>query len=130
MLQSIATSSSTPITQEDNIVEKTLLSIQEKVMDYYDTHATIFSIVESLSVFPFQFELLEQLGFEGYSVLVNTSALQTHLIATSKGKTYHKCRQQMSKPLENPFIGHVFSDNPGKARFIYCTCKVHLMLYL
>lgn len=72
---------------EENIVEKTLLAIQEK------------------------FELLEQLGFEGYSILVNTGALQTHLLATSKGKSYHKQRQQHGKPLENPFIGHVFSES-------------------
>ena len=31
-----------------------------------------------------QFDLLEQLGFEGYAVMVNTSVLQTHLLATSK----------------------------------------------
>ena len=46
---------------------------------------------------------------------MNTSALQTHLLATNKGKAYHKQRQQLGKPLENPFIGYVFSDNtPGK----------------
>ena len=61
-----------------------------------------------------QFDLLEQLGFEGYAVLVNTSELQTHVLATGKGKSFHKLRQQASKPLENPFIGFVFSDEAGK----------------
>ncbi len=45
--------------------------------------------------------------------MVNTAELQTHLLATSKGKNYHKMRQQAAKPLENPFIGYVFSDESG-----------------
>ena len=57
--------------------------------------------------------MLEQLGFEGFAILVNTGALQTHLLATSKGKAYHKQRQHIGKPLENPFIGYVFSENNG-----------------
>lgn len=57
--------------------------------------------------------MLEQFGFEGYAIVVNTSELQTHLLATSKGKNYHKMRQQAAKPLENPFIGYVFSDESG-----------------
>lgn len=73
------------LSPEGTLVEKTLLAIQEK------------------------FDLLEQLGFEGYAVLVNTGELQTHLLATSKGKGFHKMRQQVGKPLENPFIGFVFS---------------------
>ncbi|XP_019851255.1 PREDICTED: uncharacterized protein LOC109581518 [Amphimedon queenslandica] len=80
-------SSSPVLSVEENLVEKTLLQIQDK------------------------FELLEQLGFEGYAIFVNTGALQTHLLATNKGKAYHKQRQQLGKPLENPFIGYVFSDN-------------------
>ena len=46
--------------------------------------------------------------------MVNTGELQTHLLATSKGKSYHKMRQQTGKPLENPFIGFVFSDESGR----------------
>ena len=57
--------------------------------------------------------MLEQFGFEGYAIMVNTGELQTHLLATSKGKGYHKMRQQAAKPLENPFIGYVFSDESG-----------------
>ena len=64
-----------------------------------------------------QFDLLEQLGYEGYSILVNTSELQSHVMATSKGKAFHKMRQQLGKPLENPFIGYVFSEESGKAMF-------------
>ena len=60
-----------------------------------------------------QFDLLEQVGFEGYAVLVNTTELQSHFLATSKGRTFHKLRQQQAKPLENPFIGHVFTEEPG-----------------
>ena len=45
--------------------------------------------------------------------MVNTSELQTHLLATSKGKMYHKMKQQSGKPLENPFIGYVFSEESG-----------------
>lgn len=76
----LTTSSSTAL------IEKTLLGIQEK------------------------FDLLEQLGFEGYAILVNTGELQTHSLGTSKGKAFHKMRQHLGKPLENPFIGHVFSE--------------------
>ena len=47
-------------------------------------------------------------------MLVNTGELQTHLVASSKGKGFHKMRQQVGKPLENPFIGFVFSDDSGK----------------
>ena len=68
----------------------------------------------SLSI---QFDLLEQLGYEGYSLLVNTSELQSHVMATSKGKAFHKMRQQLGKPLENPFIGYVFSEDSGKSDF-------------
>lgn len=64
-----------------------------------------------------QFDLLEQLGYEGYSILVNTSELKSHVMATSKGKAFHKMRQQLGKPLENPFIGYVFSEESGKAMF-------------
>jgi hypothetical protein len=46
-------------------------------------------------------------------VLVNTGELQTHLLATSKGKSFHRMRQQTGKPLENPLIGFVFSDDSG-----------------
>ena len=35
-------------------------------------------------------------------------------MATSKGKAFHKMRQQLGKPLENPFIGFVFSEESGK----------------
>lgn len=49
-------------------------------------------------------------------MLVNTSELQTQILATSKGKSFHKLRQQANKPLENPFIGFVFSDEAGKTR--------------
>ncbi|XP_064404228.1 uncharacterized protein LOC135349615 [Halichondria panicea] len=70
-----------------SLVEKALLGIQEK------------------------FELLEQLGFEGYAVLVNTGELATHTLGTGKGKSFHKMRQNLGKPLENPFIGHVFSED-------------------
>ena len=47
-------------------------------------------------------------------MLVNTSELQTHLLATGKGKNFHKMRHQAGKPLENPFIGFVFSDEAGE----------------
>ena len=53
------------------------------------------------------------MGFEGYGILVNTRELQTHLAATAKGKMYHRLRQKTGKPLENPFIGYVFSEQPG-----------------
>ena len=53
------------------------------------------------------------MGFEGYAVLVNTTELQSHFLATSKGRTFHKLRQSQAKPLENPFIGHVFTEEPG-----------------
>ena len=70
-----------------------------------------------LSSLPFsllsKFDILEQLGFEGYAIMVNTGELQTHLLATSKGKNYHKMKQQSGKPLENPFIGYVFSEESG-----------------
>lgn len=61
-----------------------------------------------------QFDLLEQLGFEGYAILVNTAELQTHLLATSKGKAFHRAKQLGGKPLENPFIGYVFTDDSGE----------------
>ena len=54
------------------------------------------------------------MGFEGYGILVNTRELQTHLAATAKGKMYHRLRQKTGKPLENPFIGYVFSEQPGE----------------
>lgn len=71
-----------------------------------------------INPFAFQFDVLEQLGFEGYSLLINTGELQTHLLATSKGKSFHKMRQQTGKPLENPFIGYVFSDDAGMYVFL------------
>lgn len=70
------------------IIEKALITIQEK------------------------FDLLQQMGFEGYGILVNTRELQTHLAATAKGKMFHRLRQKTGKPLENPFIGYVFSEQP------------------
>lgn len=51
--------------------------------------------------------------------MVNTSELQTHACGTSKGKAFHKMRQQLGKPLENPFIGHVFSEDSGIILMIY-----------
>ena len=30
-----------------------------------------------------------------------------------QGKAYHKMKQQCGKPLENPFIGYVFSEDLG-----------------
>ncbi len=63
--------------------------------------------------------MLEQLGFEGYAVLVNTGELATHTLGTGKGKSFHKMRQNLGKPLENPFIGHVFSEDTGKC---VCVC--------
>eukprot|EP00731_Ephydatia_muelleri_P035662 Em0145g14a len=54
------TSLTPEITTETVLIEKTLLAIQEK------------------------FDLLEQLGFEGYAILVNTAELQTHLLATNQ----------------------------------------------
>lgn len=66
------------------------------------------------NIFSIQFDLLQQMGFEGYGILVNTRELQTHLAATAKGKLYHRLRQKTGKPLENPFIGYVFSEQPGK----------------
>lgn len=61
-----------------------------------------------------QFDLLQQLGFEGYAILINTNELQSHLIATQKGKNFHRMRQKQGKPLENPFIGFIFSEGAGK----------------
>lgn len=90
-------------------MEKTLLAIQDKV----GQRQTPLSIHNDDVCLLFQFDLLEQLGYEGYSVLVNTSELQSHVLATSKGKAYHKMRQQVGKPLENPFIGYVFSEDSG-----------------
>eukprot|EP00731_Ephydatia_muelleri_P037237 Em0425g4a len=72
------TSLTPEITTETVLIEKTLLAIQEK------------------------FDLLEQLGFEGYAILVNTAELQTHLLATNKGKAFHRAKQMGGKPLENP----------------------------
>ena len=69
---------------------------------------------ELLQCSSFQFDLLEQLGFEGYAILVNTAELQTHLLATSKGKAFHRAKQLGGKPLENPFIGYVFTDDSGE----------------
>ena len=80
-------------------------------------------------ILSFQFEVLEQLGFEGYAILVNTGALQTHLLATTKGKDYHKAKQQSGKPLENPFIGYVFSENSGFP-FLYSTFSICLFVTL
>ena len=87
-------------------------------MIFTPSHTTVlsygFKVLYFLSV---QFDLLEQLGYEGYSVLVNTSELQSHVLATSKGKAFHKMRQQLGKPLENPFIGYVFSEDSGKSAY-------------
>lgn len=86
------------ITTETVLIEKTLLAIQEK------------------------FDLLEQLGFEGYAILVNTAELQSHLLATSKGKAFHRAKQLGGKPLENPFIGYVFTDDTdGSSMTINCS---------
>ena len=42
-------------------------------------------------------------------------------MATSKGKAFHKMRQQLGKPLENPFIGFVFSEESGKTTLeVFC----------
>lgn len=60
-----------------------------------------------------QFDLLQQLGFEGYAILINTNELQSHLIATHKGKNFHRIKQKQGKPLENPFIGFIFSEGAG-----------------
>ena len=62
------------------------------------------------------------MGFEGYGILVNTRELQTHLAATAKGKLYHRLRQKTGKPLENPFIGYVFSEQPGQSLINWCVC--------
>ncbi|XP_065908199.1 uncharacterized protein [Dysidea avara] len=82
------TSSSGESIPDSAIIEKALITIQEK------------------------FDLLQQMGFEGYGILVNTRELQTHLAATAKGKMFHRLRQKTGKPLENPFIGYVFSEQP------------------
>eukprot|EP00731_Ephydatia_muelleri_P037255 Em0429g5a len=92
------TSLTPEITTETVLIEKTLLAIQEK------------------------FDLLEQLGFEGYAILVNTAELQTHLLATNKGKAFHRAKQMGGKPLENPFIGYVFTDDTdGSSMTINCS---------
>jgi hypothetical protein len=75
-----------PEVPTSSLIESTLMKIQEK------------------------FDLLQQLGFEGYAILINTNELQSHLIATNKGKNYQRARQKQGKPLENPFIGYVFSE--------------------
>ena len=54
-------------------------------------------------------------------MLVNTGELATHTLGTGKGKSFHKMRQNLGKPLENPFIGHVFSEDTGKC---VCVCVV------
>ena len=115
---------------EETLIEKTLLSIQEKVcarvsyIEILSLHPSLppslplsLSLSLSLSLPPSlthtQFDILEQMGFEGYAVLVNTTELQSHFLATSKGRSFHKLRQTQGKPLENPFIGHVFTEEPG-----------------
>ena len=81
---------------------------------YYALSLSLFTFLPSLlSLLLSKFDILEQLGFEGYAIMVNTGELQTHLLATSKGKNYHKMKQQSGKPLENPFIGYVFSEESG-----------------
>lgn len=95
---------------EEALVEKTLLAIQDKVECVCGCQT---GVIECCFVFFDQFDLLEQLGYEGYSVLVNTSELHSHILGTSKGKAFHKMRQQLGKPLENPFIGYVFSEDSG-----------------
>ena len=69
-----------------------------------------------ISSFLLQFDLLQQLGFEGYAILINTNELQSHFIATPKGKNFHRIRQKQGKPLENPFIGYIFSEGAGELR--------------
>ena len=80
---------------------------------YYALSLSLFTFLPSLLSLLSKFDILEQLGFEGYAIMVNTGELQTHLLATSKGKNYHKMKQQSGKPLENPFIGYVFSEESG-----------------
>ena len=80
---------------------------------YYGLSLSLFAFLPSLLSLLSKFDILEQLGFEGYAIMVNTGELQTHLLATSKGKNYHKMKQQSGKPLENPFIGYVFSEESG-----------------
>ena len=58
-------------------------------------------------------------------MLVNTTELQSHFLATSKGRTFHKLRQQQAKPLENPFIGHVFTEEPGAAYIVRTHTHTH-----
>ena len=70
------------------------------------------------------------MGFEGYGILVNTRELQTHLAATAKGKMFHRLRQKTGKPLENPFIGYVFSEQPGKVPVSVCVVYVHIIVWL
>ncbi len=93
-----------------------------KVHNVHNKQSKISTLNALIS--PPQFELLERLGFEGYSVLVNTGELATHSLGTSKGKDYLKTRQQVGKPVENPFIGHIFSQDTG---VFVCTC-VFLLL--
>lgn len=69
-----------------------------------------------VSSFLLQFDLLQQLGFEGYAILINTNELQSHFIATPKGKNFHRIRQKQGKPLENPFIGYIFSEGAGELK--------------
>ncbi|KAI6647936.1 hypothetical protein LOD99_8396 [Oopsacas minuta] len=57
------------------------------------------------------YQYLEQQGFEGYGVLVNTKQIQTHLVSTHKGLSYHQSQVRAGKPLENPFMGYIFSEN-------------------
>jgi len=70
------------------------------------------------------------MGFEGYGILVNTRELQTHLAATAKGKMFHRLRQKTGKPLENPFIGYVFSEQPGRMCVSVCAVCVHISVWL
>ena len=73
----------------------------------------VWSVLSVSSVL-LQFDLLQQLGFEGYAILINTNELQSHFIATPKGKNFHRIRQKQGKPLENPFIGYIFSEGAGE----------------
>lgn len=70
------------------------------------------------------------MGFEGYGILVNTRELQTHLAATAKGKMYHRLRQKTGKPLENPFIGYVFSEQPGEPQSTGVAAVVYVLKQL
>eukprot|EP00800_Vazella_pourtalesii_P016305 TRINITY_DN4659_c0_g1_i1.p1 TRINITY_DN4659_c0_g1~~TRINITY_DN4659_c0_g1_i1.p1 ORF type:complete len:337 (+),score=47.25 TRINITY_DN4659_c0_g1_i1:70-1080(+) len=62
------------------------------------------------------YQYLEHQGFEGYGVLVNTKQIQTHLVSTHKGLSYHQSQVRAGKPLENPFMGYIFSENENSEK--------------